>query len=381
MKVPFVDLQLLHRELAEELEDVFSRVLKSSAFVLGPEVERFEQEFSHYCGTSYCVAVNTGTAALHLTLAALGVGPGDEVIVPSLTFVATANAVLYVGATPVFADITSLDDWTISPDEIERKLTDRTRAIIVMHYGGFPCAMDRIKAIAEKHGLKVIEDAAHAPGASFQAQKLGTWGDAGCFSFFSNKNMTTGEGGMIVTDSADVAESLKNLRCHGMTSVSWDRHKGHNFSYDVTQLGFNYRIDEIRSALGRIQLAKLDRGNQRRREITLEMRKNLEDIPLISLPFQAHDLDECSCHIFPILLQSADLRIPFMESMKQSGIQTSIHYPPIHKFTGYKEFRTIDLPLTDHVTATEVTLPMFPNMGEDDTTIVIRAAEIALKSE
>jgi len=375
-KVPLADVTF-----GPEEQEAVRRVLESGWVSMGPETEQFEAEFAQYLGAKHAVAVSSGTAALHLSLLALGIGPGDEVIVPSLTFVATANAVLYVGATPVFADITSLDDWTISPDEIERKLTDRTRAIIVMHYGGFPCAMDRIKAIAEKHGLKVIEDAAHAPGASFQAQKLGTWGDAGCFSFFSNKNMTTGEGGMIVTDSADVAESLKNLRCHGMTSVSWDRHKGHNFSYDVTQLGFNYRIDEIRSALGRIQLAKLDRGNQRRREITLEMRKNLEDIPLISLPFQAHDLDECSCHIFPILLQSADLRIPFMESMKQSGIQTSIHYPPIHKFTGYKEFRTIDLPLTDHVTATEVTLPMFPNMGEDDTTIVIRAAEIALKSE
>jgi dTDP-4-amino-4,6-dideoxygalactose transaminase len=374
-KVPLADVTF-----GPEEQEAVRRVLESGWVSMGPETERFEAEFAEYLGAKHAVAVSSGTAALHLSLLALGIGPGDEVIVPSLTFVATANAVLYVGATPVFADITSLDDWTISPDEIERKLTDRTRAIIVMHYGGFPCAMDRIKAIADKHGLKVVEDAAHAPGTSFQGKKLGTLGDTGCFSFFSNKNMTTAEGGMVTTADADVAAKVKMLRSHGMTTLTWDRHRGHSFSYDVVAHGYNYRMDEIRAAIGRTQLEKLDRSNQRRREITLEMRKNLEDIPVISLPFQAHDLDECSCHIFPILLQSADLRIPFMESMKQSGIQTSIHYPPIHKFTGYKKFRTNDLPLTDHVTAMEVTLPMFPNMEEHDTAIVIRAAEIALKS-
>ena len=364
-----------------EEHEAVRRVLESGWVSMGPETEQFESEFAEYLGAKHAVAVSSGTAALHLSLLALGIGPGDEVIVPSLTFVATANAVLHVRAKPVFADITSLDDWTISPDEIERKLTDKTRAIIVMHYGGFPCAMDRIKAIADEHGLTVVEDAAHAPGASFQGQKLGTWGDTGCFSFFSNKNMTTAEGGMVTTADADVAAKVKMLRSHGMTTLTWDRHRGHSFSYDVVATGYNYRMDEIRAAIGRVQLAKLDRSNQRRREITMEMRKKLDDIPRISLPFQVHDLNECSCHIFPILLQSADLRIPFMESMKQSGIQTSIHYPPIHKFTGYKEFRTNDLPLTDHVTAAEVTLPMFAGMEKHHTAIVTRAAEIALKSE
>ncbi|MGO9119732.1 MAG: DegT/DnrJ/EryC1/StrS family aminotransferase [Desulfomonilaceae bacterium] len=375
-KVPLADVTF-----GPEEQEAVRRVLESGWVSMGPETEQFEAEFAEYMGVKHAVAVSSGTAALHLSLLALGIGPGDEVIVPSLTFVATANPVLYVGATPVFADITSQDDWTISPDEIERKITDKTRAIIVMHYGGFPCRMDRIKAIAEKHGLKVVEDAAHAPGSSFQGKKLGTWGDAGCFSFFSNKNMTTAEGGMVTTADDDVAARVRILRSHGMTTLTWDRHRGHSFSYDVVAHGYNYRMDEIRASIGRVQLEKLDRSNQRRREITLEMRNNLKDITRISLPFQAHDLNECSCHIFPILLQSADLRIPFMESMKQSGIQTSIHYPPIHRFSGYKKFRTNDLPLTDHVTATEVTLPMFPAMEEQHTAIITRAAKTALESE
>ena len=359
-KVPLADVTF-----GPEEHEAVRRVLESGWVSMGPETEQFEAEFAEYLGAKHAVAVSSGTAALHLSLLALGIGPGDEVIVPSLTFVATANAVLYVGATPVFADITSLDDWTISPDEIERKVTDKTRAIIVMHYGGFPCRMDRIKAIAEKHGLKVVEDAAHAPGASFQGQKLGTCGDAGCFSFFSNKNMTTAEGGMLTTADDEVAARVRILRSHGMTTLTWDRHRGHSFSYDVVAHGYNYRMDEIRAAIGRIQLEKLNRSNQRRREITLEMRKNLDGIPRISLPFQALDLNECSCHIFPILLQSADLRIPFMESMKQAGIQTSIHYPPIHKFSVFSGTDIDHLALTEEVASRELTLPLFASMSHE----------------
>ena len=366
-KVPLFDVRL-----GPEEHEAVRRVLESGWISMGPETEHFEAEFAQYLGAKHAVAVSSGTAALHLALLALGIGPGDEVIVPSLTFVATANSVLYVGADPVFADITSQDDWNISPDEIEKRITDKTRAVIVVHYGGFPCRMDRFRAISNEHGLKLIEDAAHAPGASFQGKMLGTWGDAGCFSFFSNKNMTTGEGGMVVTESDDVAASLKNLRCHGMTSVSWDRHRGHNFSYDVTATGYNYRMDEIKAALGRAQLAKLDESNRKRREITRKLRQNLEAVNLISIPFQQHNLDESSCHIFPILLQSADLRTPFMESMKESGIQTSIHYPPVHKFSAFRRWSWSAVTLTEDIAGREVTLPLFPTMNDDQAHALVK---------
>jgi dTDP-4-amino-4,6-dideoxygalactose transaminase len=217
--------------------------------------------------------VFNATQALHLHIS-LGIGPGDEVIVPSMTFVATANAVCYTGADVRFAEISSLSDLTISPADIVERITPKTKAIMVMHYGGYPCRMNEILAIAEKHHLGVIEDAAHAPGASLQGRALGSWGDVGCFSFFSNKNLSTGEGGMLVTARDDIAEKVRLLRSHGMTSLTWERHQGHAYSYDVVDLGYNYRIDEIRSALGMVQLNKLDGNNKQRKYLTDLYRKD-----------------------------------------------------------------------------------------------------------
>ncbi len=366
-KVPLTDISF-----GPEEQEAVRRVLESGWISMGPETERFESEFADYLGIEHAVAVSSGTAALHLALLALGIGPGDEVIVPSLTFVATANAVLYTGAKPVFADITSLEDWNISPADIERKITEKTKAVIAVHYGGFPCRMDLIQAVCAKHGIKIVEDAAHAPGATFQGTKLGTWGDAGCFSFFSNKNMTTGEGGMVVCKDDDMAERLKRLRSHGMTTLTWDRHRGHSFSYDVVETGYNYRMDEIRAALGRVQLASLDKNNHKRRELTGDMREALNSFDLISIPFHDWDLDECSCHIFPVLLDSAEARPAFMASLKEAGIQTSIHYPPIHKFSAHMNSDAIHLPLTEDVTSREVTLPLFPGMTDEQLKVIGR---------
>jgi len=262
-KIPLSDIDFT----AEESNAVL-KVIESGWLTMGAVTQQFEQEFADYAGAKHAIAVANGTAALHLACVVAGIGPGDEVILPSLTFVATANAVRYTGATPVFADIESEKTLNISPDSIEANINERSRAIIVVHYGGYSCDMPAIMDIANKHGLVVIEDAAHAIGSSLEKRMLGTWGQTGCFSFFSNKNMTTGEGGMIVTDNADLAERLRRLRSHGMTSVTWDRHKGHAWSYDVVDLGYNYRLDEIRSALGRVQLSKLDAYNSRRRELT-----------------------------------------------------------------------------------------------------------------
>ena len=273
---------------------------------------------------------------------------------------------------PVFADVTSLEDWTISVERIEKHITENTRAVIVMHYGGFPCAMDAVRDLAEKHQLVVVEDAAHAPGSVYQGRKLGTWGDVGCFSFFSNKNMTTAEGGMVVTDDDLIATELKLLRSHGMTTLTWDRHQGHSFSYDVIRTGYNYRMDEIRAAFGRTQLRKLEDNNGKRREKTAILREMLRQESGLSLPFADEMLPSSSCHIFPILLERAEMRPAFMEHMKAAGIQTSIHYPPVHLFTSFRPHAgTSDsLALTEDIAGRVVTLPLYPDISMEQMELV-----------
>jgi len=374
-KVPLFDASFGPEEKEAVLE-----VLASGWISMGPTTERFESEFARMTGARHGVAVCSCTAALHLALLAEGIGPGCEVIVPSLTFVATVNAVLYTGATPVFADITSLDDWTISPGEIEAKITGRTKAVIVMHYGGYPCHMESISSIADKSGLKVIEDAAHAPGAHIDGRMLGTWGDLGCFSFFSNKNITTAEGGMIVTDDDDTSATLRTLRSHGMTTLTWDRHRGHGFSYDVTELGYNYRLDEIRAALGLVQLSRLPQYNAKRREITRTMRESLRRSDQLTIPFPDDLIASASCHIFPVLLEPGVDRSRFMAYMKDAGIQTSIHYPPVHRFSAYAGRFTTALPVTDDVASREVTLPLFPGMTEEQIELVCDTALRAVEA-
>jgi len=262
-RVPLADL-----DYGIEEDEAVLNVLHSRWMTMGSVTQEFERAFASFVGARHALAVSNATVALHLACIALGIGPGDEVIVPSLSFVATSNAVLYTGAQVRFADICDLEDWTISPESIERSITARTKAILPMHYAGYPSRMVEILEIASRHGLTVIEDAAHAPGARLQGRSLGTYGEIGCFSFFSNKNLSTGEGGMLVTDRDDLAEMVSRLRSHGMTSLTWDRHQGHAYSYDVVDLGYNYRIDEIRSALGLVQLGKLRENTACRESIT-----------------------------------------------------------------------------------------------------------------
>lgn len=335
---------------------------------MGPVTQQFEEEFAKYLGVKYAFGVANGTAALHIAHKVLGIAENDEVIVPSLTFVATANSVLYCGAKPVFADITSLDDFNISPEDIIEKITSKTKAITIVHYGGYPCDMDAIMKIASDHNLKVIEDAAHAPGAEYKSKKCGTIGDIGCFSFFSNKNLATGEGGMIVTNNEALAEKIRIMRSHGMTTLTWDRHKGHAYSYDVIDIGFNYRINEMASALGLVQLKKLDENNEKRRKIVDEYRIRLNSISEISIPFRNYKV-KSSNHIFPILLSKNIERNAFIDTLKEKGIQTSIHYPPIHLFTYYRKmfgFKEEILPKTEFVGTHEVTLPLYPMMTEKE---------------
>jgi dTDP-4-amino-4,6-dideoxygalactose transaminase len=383
-KVPLADINLN----AEEIEAV-TNVLHSRWLSMGPITAEFEKRFAELIGAKYAFAVTNCTAALHLAHVALGAGPGDKVICPSLTFVATANAIRYAGATPVFADITSVDDLNVSPDDIEAKIDQSTKGICVVHYGGYPCNMEKIMDIANRNKLYVVEDAAHAPGAivektstnlSFEgkiAKKCGNIGDIGCFSFFSNKNMTTAEGGMITTNSDTLADQIKLLRSHGMTSLTWDRDKGHSFSYDVVELGYNYRIDEIRSAIGLVQLKKLQENNRKRAEATHKYWDKLLNVEEISIPFRYTE-NTPSYHIFPIVLKRDLERQIFMEFLRERGIQTSIHYPPIHKFSEYKRLegnnrRSDKLPITDEVEKQLVTLPLYSDISDGQLIYVVES--------
>ena len=371
-QIPLSDL-----DYGPEEEAAVMAVLRRRWLTMGAVTREFEKQFAEHLSVKHAVAVSNATVALHLACVALGLGPGDEVIVPSLTFVATANAVLYTGADVRFADICGAHDLNVNPQSIEEQITPRTRAIIVVHYGGYACQMPAICAIAERHGLEIIEDAAHAPGASLNGKALGSWGAAGCFSFFSNKNLATGEGGMFVTDRDDLAERARLLRSHGMTSLTWDRHHGHAYSYDVVDIGYNYRMDEIRSALGLAQLEKLARNNKRRGELVAKYTDALAGLD-VEIPF----LDSqgiSSWHIMPILLPTHVDRRRFMDHMKQSGVQTSIHYPPIHFFQYYRDrYPEVLLPQTEKVAAHEVTLPLYPTMGEDAVALVAEAVAAAL---
>ena len=374
-KIPLSDI-----DFGPDERNAVAQVLQRRWLTMGAVTQEFEQAFAAYVGAKHAIAVTNATAALHLACVVAGVGASDEVILPSLTFVATANAVRYTGATPVFVDIEGEADLNISYRAIEKAITPRTRAILVMHYGGYACDMPRILSLARRHGLQVIEDAAHAVGSELAERQLGTWGDIGCFSFFSNKNMTTGEGGMIVTDNRRYAERLQLLRSHGMTTLTWDRHKGHASSYDVVDLGYNYRIDEIRSALGLVQLGKLTANNERRRRITGLYRDALHEFaPRVTVPFANH-LGVSAAHLMPILLPEGVNKSNFMEEMKARKVQTSFHYPPIHTFSAYQmPDGGLSLPITEAIAAREVTLPLYPTLGEQDVVTVAEAVGSALR--
>lgn len=360
--------------LGIEEENAVLDVLRSGWLTMGAVTQAFEQEFADFVGAKHAIAVNNATAALHLACMAVGLGAGDEAIIPSLTFVATANAVRYTGAKVVFADIESEDWLCICPHSIEEQITDKTKAIVVMHYAGFACDMPAILRIAEKYGLAIVEDAAHAVGASLDGKALGTWGNVGCYSFFGNKNMTTGEGGMLVTNDDLLAEKIRIMRSHGMTTLTWDRHKGHASTYDVVELGYNYRLDEIRSAIGREQLKKLPAGNARREVLVSRYRQAFAEMaPKLGLPF-AERRGNSSQHIFPVLLPEKMNKDAFREALKQDGIQTSFHYPPVHQFKIYqdpqKNFEET-LWMTENVSSRQVTLPLFPTMTDEQQRLVI----------
>ena len=373
-KVPLADVVISESDI-----DSVASVYRSGWLTQGPRVRSFEEAVEAYVGAPHAIAVASCTAALHLMAAASGVGPGDEVIMPALTFVATANAVAYTGATPVFADIVSPAEPWLDPDDVASRISPRTRAIMSMAYGGHPGQSRALRALAGEHGLLFLEDAAHALGTRLAEGHVGTLGVAGAYSFFSNKNLPLGEGGMVVCADEALAARLRLLRSHGMTTLSWDRHRGHASGYDVVALGFNYRIDEARCALGLRRLERLDADNARRARIDARYRTLLADVPGVGTTLRSESAETLAHHLFTVVLDVRLDRDAVRAELATAGIQTSIHYPPAHRFEIYAPSAPV-LPVTDEYSGRTVTLPLFPHMTEDQTDLVVAELREACRS-
>lgn len=352
MKIPFVDLKSLHNELRGELQEVFERVLENSSFVLGPEVQRFEQEFAAYVGTTHCVAVNTGTAAIHLALAALGIGPGDEVITVPHTFIATAEAITAVGARPVFVDIDPVS-FTMDPALIEASITSKTRAIIPVDLYGQVADMDPIQEIADRHGIPIIEDACQAHGAEYKGRRAGSFGLAGCFSFYPGKNLgACGEGGAVTTNDGDLAQRIRLWRDHGSSK-----------RYEHVFPGLNMRMEGLQGGILSVKLKYLDRWNDQRRQAAAEYGKALADTDVV-VPTEMN----YGRHVYHLYVIQSSNRDALRQQLTDAGIESGLHYPtPLHlqeayRFLGYKEG---DFPVTERVKSRILSLPIYPGIRSE----------------
>jgi len=340
------------------------RVLESGMLAQGEEVARFEGEFAAYVGTRHAVATSSGTSALHLALLACGVGRGDEVITTPFTFIATANAILYCGAKPVFADIDERT-FNISPGEIERRITPRTKAVLVVHLYGQPCDMAEIMELCEEHGLMLIEDACQAHGAEYRGKKAGSFGDAACFSFYPTKNMTTGEGGMVTTSSDEVAERVRLLRAHGAVR-----------RYEHVELGYNYRMTDIAAAIGRVQLRKLEQMNARRIENARRLSEWLEGLKDVSVPY----VTEGVRHVFHQYTVRCRRRGRVIAELERSGIGYGIHYPkPVHRQELYARlgYSRACLPVAERASEEVLSLPVHPMLEQEEVERVAEAVRRA----
>jgi dTDP-4-amino-4,6-dideoxygalactose transaminase len=370
----------LHKINYDEREyQAVKEVLDSGWLTISQRTYDFETAFCDFLGHgAQCLAVASGTAALHMALLACGITSGDEVITPSLTFIADQNVTLMIGAENVLADISSMEDWSMDPNDIEARITAKTKAVMIVHYGGFACDMESIVSVCKRHNLLLIEDCAHTPGADYKGHPLGTFGDVSAFSFFSNKNISTGEGGMVVTRNTELFSKLKGLRSHGMSVPSFDRFKGRAVSYDVLSPGLNYRIHEISSALGLVQLQKLEEANNKRKNLVEHYYKRLDVIPQVSIPYRHFSRGKPNYHIMPVLLSDSLDRMTIIESMKQDEVQTSIHYPAIQNFSAYKN-KINGTPKAEYVCAHELTLPLYPDMTDEEVDIVCDALVRGIK--
>jgi dTDP-4-amino-4,6-dideoxygalactose transaminase len=354
---------------------MLSKVIDSGWITMGDRVQQFESEFASLHGAKDCVAVSSCTAGLHLILHALDIGPGDEVLVPSLSFVATANSVVYVGAKPVFVDIESPDVPLMSMSKAQELCTPKTKALILVHFAGYLADLAQWREFARRNGLYLIEDAAHAPGL----KEVGAISDAAAFSFYGNKNMTTAEGGAVIARNPVLLQKVRQARGHGMTSSTHQRLNSRTATYDVTMLGFNYRMDELRAAVGLVQLSNLLEWNEIRRVLVALYRRLFSlHCPQIIVPFNSQQTS--AYHIMPILLPADIDRQDVVDHLRANEIQTTIHYPPIHKLTYYRNmFPDLHLPQTEAFAARELTIPLHPLMTSVEVEKVVGALEYAVR--
>jgi dTDP-4-amino-4,6-dideoxygalactose transaminase len=374
-RVPLTDIAM-----PEEDVQAVADCLRSGWLTLGPRTQAFEGALATHVGTPHAVAVSSGTAALHLACRAAGLGHGDEVIVPAFTFIASASAARYVGATPVLCDVHGPHDFNIDIEDVARRITPRTRAVIAVHFCGYPADVLALRELCDEHGLTLIEDCAQAICALLDdnGRQVGTVGELGAFSFFSKKQLCVGEGGMVTTADEELAANVRLLRSHAMTSGTWDRHSGRTDTYDVVGLGFNYRIDEPRAALGLSRLGRLDDDIAKRRAIVRSYREQLADAPGLELPWEDPAVERSSHFAFPVLLPDRDARDRFRDALKDDGVQTT-WYPALHTFTECRHLAPAGgLPGAEEAAARHCALPLSSTMDEEAVAIVVDAVHKAL---
>jgi len=370
--LPFAQPDIGEEEIAEVAD-----TLRSGWITTGPKTKEFERRVAEYVGAKHTIAVNSCTGALHIALAAIGVGRDDEVITTPLTFCSTANVVIHLGGLPIFADIG--DDYNIDPAEIEKRITPRTKAIIPVHYGGQPCKMDQIMACARKHHLYVIEDAAHAIGARYGERAIGTIGDATCYSFYATKNMTTAEGGMIATANEELAERMRLLSLHGISKDAWKRYTSEgSWYYEVLFAGFKYNMTDIQAALGLHQLRRLEEFIATRARYASMYNEAFGDMPELRVPLVNEGVRH-AWHLYVIQLNLERLtidRAQFIDALKAENIGASVHFIPVHLHPYYRRtygYNRGDYPHAERVYDRIISLPLYPKMSEQDVRDVIAA--------
>jgi dTDP-4-amino-4,6-dideoxygalactose transaminase len=374
-RVPLTDIAVPEQDVQAVLD-----CLESGWLTMGPRIDAFERALEEYVGTPHAVTVANGTAALHLACLAAGLGPGDEAIVPAFTFVASAAAARYAGATPVLCDVTSPRDFNLDPADVARRITPRTKAVIAVHFCGYPAAAAELRALCDANGLMLIEDCAQAIGATVDddGRQVGTVGDLGAFSFFSKKQLCVGEGGMVSSSRPERAEYVRLLRSHALTSSTWDRHRGHDPAYDIVDIGFNYRLDEPRAALGLSRLERLAESIEERRATVRSYRERLAEIDGLELCFDDQAVARSSHFAFPVLLPDRERRDRFRDQLKDSGIQTT-WYPALHSFTEYASCAPADgLPAAAEVAGRHCALPLSSSTSDEEVEIVVEAVRAAL---
>jgi dTDP-4-amino-4,6-dideoxygalactose transaminase len=374
-RVPLTDIAVPEEDVQAVLD-----CLESGWLTMGPRTKAFEEALAAFVGTPHAATVSSGTAALHLSCLAAGIGPGDEVIVPAFTFVASASAARYAGAEPVLCDVISPREFNIDPDDVARRITSRTRAIVAVHFCGYPAAIAALRALCDEHGLVLIEDCAQAIGATIDdaGRQVGTVGELGAFSFFSKKQLCVGEGGMVTSADDALDERVRLLRSHAMTSSTWDRHRGHDPAYDVVDVGFNFRLDEPRAALGLSRLARLADSLDARRATVRAYRERLAEVDGIELVFDDQAVEHSSHFAFPVLLRDRQTRDRFRDELKAGGIQTT-WYPALHTFTEYRGYAPPEgLPRASEAADRHCALPLSASTTEAEVDTVVEVVRAAV---